>query len=670
MKKISLQVAFWILLTVILSSVVLSVVSYRQAAKQLFEETENSLTRIAVQAVDLAEARLNTQFSTLEAVASRNIIRGTGEYVNVDIETRIALLREEAERAGHQMMLFADQEGNSISTTGAELNIAEREYFIKAMRGENAVSDPIISKVDGTMVIAYAVPIRVENAIIGAVVAVRDGTDISQIIEGLTYGKTGYAYIVNKDGVFIAHPNQELVMNSYNPIEEAKIDPELQSLANAIEQRMLKGETGASEYLFQGIEKLMGYAPLGDTGWSIAMTSDKDDSLAGLVTLRNSAVIISLIMIIFGVLLGLFIGKRIAKPIQIATAHAELIAGGDISQELPKEIMNRKDEIGRLALAFSHMTEMLKETIGMIANGAQNLSSSSVEVLKKVDSSVSEVEQVSAATEEISASMEEVSASSEQISASSEEMSASVQDLVQNMEKGNAVAQNTEKRAAEIQNRVINSRKSAEKIYQDLSERVKKAIEKAQVVEEISHMAEAISSIADETNLLALNAAIEAARAGEQGRGFAVVAEEVRKLAANSAEAVIKIQGLTQEVQKSIKDLTVDAGEVLEFINTDVDRDYAEFQNVAEQYFEDARVFFETTDAAAKKGNDVLNVVNQVSNAISEVSITIGQSAEGVESIAVNTTSINEAMLGIKGSFEKLGELSRGLETLSKKFKL
>lgn len=78
-----------------------------------------------------------------------------------------------------------------------------------------------------------------------------------------------------------------------------------------------------------------------------------------------------------------------------------------------------------------------------------------------------------------------------------------------------------------------------------------------QETKEIMDFAKLISDIADQTNLLALNASIEAARAGEHGKGFAVVAAEVRKLAEQSKNALIQINGKVNDIVQNMEDVVM-----------------------------------------------------------------------------------------------------------------
>ena len=87
-------------------------------------------------------------------------------------------------------------------------------------------------------------------------------------------------------------------------------------------------------------------------------------------------------------------------------------------------------------------------------------------------------------------------------------------------------------------------------------------IEKAKSVEEINLLTENIISITEQTNLLALNASIEAARAGDAGKGFAVVANEIGQLAADSANAAVKIKQVSSSVISSVEGLAGEAHKI------------------------------------------------------------------------------------------------------------
>ena len=85
--------------------------------------------------------------------------------------------------------------------------------------------------------------------------------------------------------------------------------------------------------------------------------------------------------------------------------------------------------------------------------------------------------------------------------------------------------------------------------------------------EQISRITEAITNIAEQTNLLALNAAIEAARAGEAGRGFAVVADEVNNLASQTQESVKVINDILRNIENNTEVSRVTAEQVYQVVD-------------------------------------------------------------------------------------------------------
>lgn len=106
-----------------------------------------------------------------------------------------------------------------------------------------------------------------------------DGTELTNITNVIKVGETGYSYIANKTGVLIAHPDSEKVLTQYNPVEDAKNNPDIQELADIMSNKMLKGETGVAQYFFEGTNRIIAYRPIIDTEWFIAIALKESELL-------------------------------------------------------------------------------------------------------------------------------------------------------------------------------------------------------------------------------------------------------------------------------------------------------------------------------------------------------------------------------------------------------
>jgi len=207
-------------------------------------------------------------------------------------------------------------------------------------------------------------------------------------------------------------------------------------------------------------------------------------------------------------------------------------------------------------------------------------------------------------------------------------------------------------------------------MYNEIKAKVLQAIDDAQVVKEISALAEDIAGIANQTNLLALNAAIEAARAGAQGRGFAVVAEEVRRLAEDSAAAVNAIQKLTKQVQNSIANLVNNSNSLLNFINEDVVRDYNMMVQFGSQYKADADMTHALTETVSNSIQTVILAISEINRAIDATSATVQQTAAGAQQIARGSSTTADLAANINTASYALAKNAENLRKLINRMKV
>ncbi|WP_242823542.1 methyl-accepting chemotaxis protein [Thermoclostridium stercorarium] len=658
-KSLKTKIALFYLPLFTAACLGISYLIYRVSALTIESEAKNSIANIAYQGAKTVKSRIDDELNTLETLASLPLIYDT----DIPVEEKLALLSKEVEHRGHIRMGIVNTAGKMIATDGTITDISDRVHFIKPMSGERVVSDPIISKNNGSIILAFGVPIKENGKIVGVLVAVRSGETLSNVVDDITFGQSGRAFMINDKGTVIAHNNKDLVLNMYNAVEESKSDPSLASLVQLVE-RMLAGERGSMSYTYEGEKNIAGFAPVEGTNWYLAVVAPENEVLAGLSRIQSYTPFVLVIYLLVGIVLTYVIASGITKPIVRASKLLSITASGDFTQQIPDKDLNRKDEIGLLNKSIDKMQNSIRELVNGVINEAVNVSETVAATTRNMEELNSDIEEVSATTEELFAGMEETAASTQEINATTSEIESAIDSLASKAQDGAITAGEISKRANKIKANTIESHKTATEIYTNTNNRLKNAIEQSKAVEQISVLTDAILEITSRTNLLALNASIEAARAGEAGKGFAVVADEIRTLAENSKKAVNEIQKVTQNVILSVENLIQSSQEVLDFIDKTVISDYEEMLKISEQYDNDAELVNNIVTEISATAEQLAASIQNMSKAVEKITMATNDGATGTSNIAQKTSKIvekaNEVInncLSSKNSAQKLTEL-------------
>ena len=236
--------------------------------------------------------------------------------------------------------------------------------------------------------------------------------------------------------------------------------------------------------------------------------------------------------------------------------------------------------------------------------------------------------------------MEETAATTTVVNESSEQMYAAVENIAQRSQEGAHKAAEINTRAEETKESVITARQKTSQLRKEIQHDLEGALEHVKVVEQIYELADAIMQITSQTNLLALNASIEAARAGEAGKGFAVVAGEIGNLAEQSRETVLKIQNVTQGVTEAVENLSDNAKKLLDFVVTDVAKDYENFLSVGEHYSQDAVYIDELVNGFSAIAQQLFANMESVRSSMQDISKAADEGALGTTDIAQKASDI------------------------------
>ena len=309
---------------------------------------------------------------------------------------------------------------------------------------------------------------------------------------------------------------------------------------------------------------------------------------------RQTIIMLSLVMLLFGGFFGVLLTRSITRPLIKVSGILKKVADGDLRNGQTRAWdLETRDELGQLFIAMKSMMARLGEVVTGVRGMSDEVTSRSRDLM--------------AGSERMSQGTTEQAASAEEASSSVEEMSAAIKQNAEN-------AQQTEKIALQS---------SA-----DATESGQAVREAMAAMKQIAARISVIEEIARQTNLLALNAAIEAARAGEHGKGFAVVAAEVRKLAERS-----------QDAARDIGELSISSVAVAERAGTMLARLVPDIQRTAE--------LVQEISASSKEQS---SGADQINNAIQQLNKVIQQNAASAEEVAATAGDLSSQAEQMQGA--------------------
>lgn len=335
-----------------------SYLSYREAADALDESIRNNMesaaSNIALGTRKLAQTILRDSQRTADRLDIIQMLRTEQESASAREESRAILESIVKTYPDFSEFSVCAPDGrvaasSFVSNVGASL--ADRDYFAKAVKGENVLVAATKNPRTGNGALVVASPIKENGAVIGVLVSTGDMANYyADYVDSMKIGeKDNYTgYVLNRQSQLMGHKNRDWLFRSDLPYTD---------MYKAITEEMKTSERGERTFMDNGKKMWVYYERDLISYVTVCVQAEYDVVFSPLAAIRNSAIMSGGIFILLGALVVFIIVRPMIRALNKGVDFAGQIADGNLDGKLD---VRRKDEIGRLADALRTIPHSLQ----------------------------------------------------------------------------------------------------------------------------------------------------------------------------------------------------------------------------------------------------------------------------------------------------------------------
>ncbi len=300
-----LKILFSCLMVLVLLAAYTALYMVNKSVKEkLLTEAANTLTEILQQQAYNFSSKVKSDIHLLKTLAAMY----SDAHVTIGDGDARQLVWDEITNSDFEYIMISDLSGDAVRSDGAIANIADRDYFKRALKGETVVSDPIASKFRNATIIAIATPLYTDEWITGVLVGSYDASKLDQLLLS-SFNGNGYAYIINNLGKIISKTQNAHSLSTTDNLFDVYSHARFYESDGfeLMKQKLFADESGLIQYEYNDNKRVARFGNVGVNNWNIVVVVPEEVIYKTLNEITKIMATLTVVILFGSVLVSLYV---------------------------------------------------------------------------------------------------------------------------------------------------------------------------------------------------------------------------------------------------------------------------------------------------------------------------------------------------------------------------